>query len=273
MRNVKKGLLIGFVLVDSPGKSVKSVITIDGKYELHSPSIYADRMVRSLRLAMPNVTLVQFSDMTTPMLPGVDFVERCPYRDDSLMEFRLGALAALAKAADCRPWLQLDTDLLILKDLSPVLENDFDIAMLRRTKMLDPNGVNLAETMPYNTGVIFGRGSKVPELAYEILFQSKSPEYSAWFGDQRALSIAIEQAKPLVYDIGQSYNYTPSSVVDVPDHVSVVHYKGAIRKQWMIWHADYLLARSLHNGLVPKAVYEKYQEEVSRGGGAAADRA
>jgi hypothetical protein len=90
--------------------------------------------------------LLQMTDADTPAVPGADTVVRLPWAGERLMTYRLQHLAALAG-----PALIVDTDAVFMRDVRHVWEREFDVALSRRIGPApDPNGVVLAEVMPYN---------------------------------------------------------------------------------------------------------------------------
>jgi hypothetical protein len=171
--------------------------------------------------------LVQMTDERTPAVPGADAVVRLPWDGERLMTYRLQHLAALAE-----PALIVDTDVMFLRDVRDVWEREFDVALTRRTGPApDPNGVDLAEVMPYNTGVMFSRSQAFWQRCHELCL-GFPPEVQRWYGDQYAVRFAAPEFKVLELAV-DPYNYSPSSPDEDVSQKYVVHYKGA-RKEWML---------------------------------------
>lgn len=171
--------------------------------------------------------LVQMTDERTSAVPGVDAVVRLPWDGERLMTYRLQHLAALAE-----PALIVDTDVVFVRDVRHVWEQEFDVALTRRDgPALDPNGVDLAEVMPYNTGVMFSRSQPFWQRCHELC-SGFPPEVQRWYGDQYAVRFAAPEFKVLELAV-DPYNYSPGSADEDVSQRYVVHYKGP-RKEWML---------------------------------------
>jgi hypothetical protein len=171
--------------------------------------------------------LVQMSDERSPAVPGVDAVTRLPWDGERLMTYRLQHLAVFPE-----PALIVDTDVMILRDVCAIWEREFDVALTRRIgPALDPNGVDLAEMMPYNTGVMFSRSQAFWERCY-ALCREFPPEVQRWYGDQYAVRFAAPEFKVLELPV-DPYNYSPASPEEDVSGKLIVHYKGE-RKEWML---------------------------------------
>jgi len=171
--------------------------------------------------------LVQMTDERTPEVPGADTVVRLAWDGERLMTYRLQHLAALAG-----PALVVDTDVVFVRDVGHVWERAFDVALTRRTgPAFDPNGVDLAEVMPYNTGVMFSRSQAFWQRCHELC-SGFPPEVQRWYGDQYAVRFAAPEFKVLELPT-DPYNYSPGSPEEDVSQRYVVHYKGS-RKAWML---------------------------------------
>lgn len=171
--------------------------------------------------------LLQMTDEGTSVVPGADTVVRLPWDGERLMTYRLQHLAALAE-----PALIVDTDVVFMRDVRHVWERAFDVALTRRIGPApDPNGVDLAEVMPYNTGVMFSRSRAFWQRCHELC-SGFPPDVQRWYGDQYAVRFAAPEFNVLELPV-DPYNYSPGSPdEDVSQHY-VVHYKGP-RKEWML---------------------------------------
>jgi hypothetical protein len=171
--------------------------------------------------------VVQMTDERTPAVPGADAVVRLAWDGERLMTYRLQHLAALAG-----PALIVDTDVLFVRDVRHVWERVFDVALTRRNGPApDPNGVDLAEVMPYNTGVMFSRSQAFWQRCH-ALCRGFPEEVQRWYGDQYAVRFAAPEFSVLELPV-DPYNYSPGSPDEDVSQRYVVHYKGA-RKEWML---------------------------------------
>lgn len=222
-----------------------------------NPSALAGIMVASVKQTMPDCPVWQLTDRDTQEIPGVDKVVRLDLPKlgmakiyeaaivpAGVMLFRMRLLSTLDK----EPTITIDTDCIVQKDLSHVFDDDFDIALTYRdAPVIDPLGNNVAEHMPFNTGVMFCRN---PQVWKDCLFemQQMDMDLKTWYGDQLAIKHVSRsyKTKRLSCD---PYNYTPLNKNEDVSDKQVVHYKG-VRKAWMIEryssqaHAD-SLARPL----------------------------
>ena len=197
-------------------------------------------MVQSVLKAMPGAEIIQLTDEVTPQVKGVHSVIRKPY-DGFLMTFRMQHLAALKF-----DWITLDTDVIVLKDLSPVMAKDFDIALTkRRGKILDEDGTDIVAYMPYNTGVMFSKNPQFWENAYKTLLGMPESAHK-WWGDQLSVRLAADSARYTILELDcDTYNYPPKSADDNKD-CFVRHYKGK-RKEWML-NGDHQLHGTASSG-------------------------
>jgi len=189
-------------------------------------------MVRSVRRVIPNARIVQMSDKGTPEVPGVDEVRRLPY-DGYLMKFRLKHLADWPHEQA----LILDTDVIVKADVSDVFDQPFDLALTRRSKPeMSADGVDMAKRHPYNCGVMFSRSPAFWLECYRWL-QDAKPKLWGWWGDQEAVINVAPRYNILDLPV-EEFNWSPSGPEELSD-ARIWHYKGAIRKQWMLDIAAY----------------------------------
>jgi hypothetical protein len=193
-------------------------------------------MTRSVRAAMPDARIVHLTDTETPAVIGADAVERRPYDGSHLMTFRL---AHFAHMPPCDV-VFLDTDVIVQRDLAPLFASGFDIALTRRSDIgLDPQGVDVAAAMPYNTGVMLGRpsGRDFWQNALRVC-EGFEDDAQRWWGDQFAVKMVAEVAPIRILDLPcDPYNYSPSTENEDVSGKFVVHYKGP-RKAWMTRRAQ-----------------------------------
>ena len=189
---------------------------------------WAPLMVESIN-RVTGYPVIQLSDLNTPEVDGVDEVVRIPMRVP-LMPYRLKHLAL----CPYDEWVTFDTDIIVKKPLADVWARPFDVAITRRLrgKCLDPNGVDIAPHMPFNTGVMFSRDSSFWREAHDWLCK-QSQERQDWWGDQLAVAeVAQRRTHHVLLLPGEEFNWTPDKREDVSD-ARIWHYKGA-RKDWMM---------------------------------------
>jgi hypothetical protein len=162
--------------------------------------------------------IVQMSDLKTPEVPGVDEVVRLPFKVP-LMVYRLRHLWNYPHER----MLILDTDVLVKKSVEDVW-GDFDIALTRR-----PSEASFG--MPYNTGVMFSQNRSFWGACHDWLVWQR-PEWQAWYGDQRAVARMAGSYNVKTLS-AEEFNWSPNSRNDVSE-ARFWHFKGAIRKKWMI---------------------------------------
>lgn len=214
---------VGCFLVDT--QSVDSALGV----------ICAEALIRSVRATMPGVPVVQFTDERTAAVSGVDVVARLPLEP-------LARLRVRHQAACEGDWLFVDTDVVIQRDVRPVFDQSFDIAITTRNWKHLKVAVGFSERMPFNTGVVFSRCPAFWQDVYKRL--GKLPaEAQAWMGDQQAICDLIA-SKPR-YDIaflkGSRYNLPPAMAPDDTElsaqleaKASILHFKGGERKALLL---------------------------------------
>ena len=186
----------------------------------------AEHLLASVRQVMPGVKVYQLTDQHSPALHGIDEVDRCS--DDVPM-----AVLRMRLQGDCSgEWLFVDPDIIVQKDVRPVFDDQFDIALTDRigTSM---EGTPYAAAMPYNLGVAFSRSPAFWQEA-EAHLQHLPPALQEWEGDQRVICAMVRQKLGGSIKIlsGQIYNYPPNTPNEDVSHAAIVHYKGN-RKGWM----------------------------------------
>jgi len=126
------------------------------------------------------------TDADSPHVEGA-WRKEIPREWEGIMHYRAHAYAAYNK-----PGIYLDTDMLIRRDLSPIMELDFDVALTKRShKIITSNGVDVGKLMPYNGGFVAVQDPTFwPEVADRM--DGYDPEHQKWYGDQMAL---VEAAK------------------------------------------------------------------------------
>lgn len=167
---------------------------------------------------------LQMTDQETPAVAGVSKVFRLPWNKTRLMTYRLAHLAAQTE-----PMFVVDTDILFVRDVSDVWEQDFDAMLTKRTgPILDKNGVDVAQIYPYNCGVMACRNQEFWKYAFS--FCAMLPEsLQNWYGDQEGVKWATRKFNVLELPCDE-FNFTPASLDDIGD-ARILHLKGG-RKPW-----------------------------------------
>lgn len=186
----------------------------------------ASFMVSSLRKVMPDAQIIQQTDSVTKAIAGVDRVERLDWNGKQLMTYRLRHLSNLKE-----PTLVLDVDIVVQRDVSEIEQVEGDIVLTSRHAAKE----ELADAMPYNTGVMFVRNPTFFSDCWEWCKQASS-EVQRWGGDQLAVAAVVKDGKFTVSTIpGRIYNFSPKRRGDKRlEQAAIVHYKGADRKRWMV---------------------------------------
>lgn len=186
---------------------------------------YEPKFVASVRKAMPEARIVQFTDKTTDPLDVNEVV-----RDEitsPLWVHRWRSYSRLDGEVVC-----LDTDVIVQKDLSRVFALDFDVALTRRNQpILDPNGRDITKTMPFNGGVALSRNRGWLSFLADKCEELTTLEQD-WYTDQLAMTVCARAGGAVLQLPCDLYNYTPRTQGEDVSHAWVVHYKGN-RKQWM----------------------------------------
>lgn len=200
-------------------------------------------MVRSVKRAMPGARVVHLTDAETRAIDEADATVRRAYDGTFLMTYRLAHLAALPPADT----VFLDTDCVVQRDLSGLFTEEFDIALTRRENIgTDPLGTDVADAMPYNTGVMLSKGSGWAFWHNARDYCEQLPDsHRRWWGDQLAVKAIAEIAPLRIMQLPcQFYNYSPGSADEDVSDKYVVHYKGR-RKPWMIHRGEREFALAL----------------------------
>ena len=182
----------------------------------------AKHLIRSCREVMPDVVVVQLTDYKTPAI--CDDVRRIGGQLPM-------AVRRITHHAELEgDWLFIDTDCVILKDVRPVFEDDFEIALTDRKGSVwekSPYGM----VMPYNMGVTFSRGVSFWKLVLKYL-RNLPAQYQQWEGDQRVVCELVRAGYPVKVLPGRIYNFTPFTKDEPLDHAAILHLKGP-RKSWI----------------------------------------
>jgi len=182
---------------------------------------YAQMMVDTCR--MFNYHIVQMSDEVTPMLYGVNEVVRKPM-EKGQVTFRYRHLRDIEP-----PYISLDVDLLVIRDISGMIDPAYDVSMTYRKN----------HEMIYNGGVfsVHTRGFIEDCL---VALENMPDDWQNWTGGQRAMMSIGTSGKYKVkeLDVGE-WNHSPNVYNMIPCHSRILHFKGA-RKEFMEKSYDFI---------------------------------
>lgn len=186
--------------------------------------VLADFLLRSIRTTMPGVEVTQLTDATSPVLVGVDAVQRRPVAP--IAAFIAEHWAALEDG----DWLLVDSDVVVQKDVRPVFDQlKFDLAVATREGTLaSGEDAQFMRRMPFNCGVVYSRSAAGRRVLADRVRQL-SVQDQAWLGIQ----LVMPQLRPLI--LYNTFNFPPRTPDDshVPS-AHVVHYKGPWRKRLLL---------------------------------------
>jgi hypothetical protein len=171
---------------------------------------------------MPDVEIYHLTDMNCP-----SFAEpiRLP-KNEPMGVHRIRHYTQLVG-----DWLFCDSDVLFRKDVRPVFDEPFDVAVATR------GGDKVAATeygrvMPYNFGVVFSRSPAFWRKALEglLTMDAKAQE---WGGEQFVTGKLVDSGLFKTMVLPRGYNYTPEGAGEKLGGVSILHMKGH-RKKWIL---------------------------------------
>jgi len=206
-----------------------------------NPSRIPEIMVASVRAAMPGARIVQMTDLDTRKVIGVDEVIRKQWDQRLLMPYRLLHLQEFPAANA----IFLDADVVVQKDLGPLLRDEFDIGLTYRDET-DPSlrkSPQAYQMMPFNAGVMLSRpsGRDFWTEAYRVCL-AMPEDHQRWFGDQLAIKeVAARTTLKVKQYPCALYNYSPARWDEDLSEKYVIHYKGDNRKVWMLEQWKHLL--------------------------------
>lgn len=198
--------------------------------EMGKKSPLPELMVRSVRKAMPDVEIVQFTADKAAKVPGVTELKIMPVE-------RLAMAVLSAYRSVEGDWLFLDTDVIVQEDVRAVFADPFEIAVSERAGTLrdKENGSKFMAQMPYNKGAVFSRSDLFWEMAYDHCFDMEKGQQE-WMGDQVAMCRVIARDVFKVKVLPNRFNYAPLQRTEDVSDKAILHFKGD-RKSWMVGHA------------------------------------
>ncbi len=202
-------------------------------------------LAHSIRATNPAAQIIQCTDKSTPVVPNVNEVHRTTGDPDKLMIYRLQGFAALGLK---EPALYLDTDMLVLRQISPIellgqheailCKRSFNLQgpFIGRQRGLDFSEYHnkpLGEVYPFVACTTISRSQDFWEELSEILIRLDR-KFLEWYGDQEAM-----KAWGRSHSI-DSYGTLPESEYGcLPEerqmlkNAKILHFKGHQRKAAM----------------------------------------
>lgn len=185
-------------------------------------------MILSARKVMPDVEIVQLTDMKSAPIYGVDSIRRLPNEPLCVTTAR--------HYSQCEgDWLLIDTDIVIRKDVRHVFDGaTWDFALTDRLGTLVPGEKLFPWCGRFNIGVVFQRnGKEFWSAVVEGLLKSPK-DHQFWMGNQIVASKVLDGKNWNYVTIpGLEFNYPPKKKDDDVSHASILHYKGPDRKKWL----------------------------------------
>ena len=183
-------------------------------------------MILRLRETMPNANLIQISDFDTPKHEGVDVCIRTEYNEE-LSLFILKAFT-IVPYSEC---LFVGDDTIFQKDVSHLLDDDYEVLICTRPIMGDGVNKNYHINMPYNSGFVITKNPIFWKDCYDLA-KTYDKKYRVWLGDQMAINDIIKSGKYKLKEVdGRYYNAVPKKKNN-NGLAYVFHYKGD-RKEWL----------------------------------------
>ena len=191
----------------------------------------ADALVKSAKKVMPNVSVVHFTNDTSPAVSGT-----------STQRMDNQPMAKLRMRHHCNvtgDWLFVDTDVLFQQDVRPVFDKEFELAVTSREWDHLKPAAGFAERMPVNMGVVFSRSSAFWAECLARVKELPKPQQN-WMGDQEVFCEILAEDRYKVRQLkGAIYNFPPAlddndQSRELEANASIVHFKGEQRKPMML---------------------------------------
>lgn len=187
--------------------------------DLKTPQMAVDSV---LRLGMKCTVL---TDEDTPAIKGADCV-RFKKKGNGITHFRAHCYAEYNE-----PGIYLDTDMLVMRDLSPLMKLDFDVALTKRSgAIFDPSGFDVTQRMPYNAGFMAVKSKHFFDRLIKEIDQM-SLEDQSWYCDQVGIPDAMRGLNCVELPINLFNRTIKQPDLDVSS-AWVLHFKGR-GKQFM----------------------------------------
>lgn len=212
---------------------------IEGHWDEENTQLQRDLariMVASVRKMMPGVKVFMVTDKDTPAIEGI---EPARVSTDGYAEF-IPWVCHACSLFDGEV-LYLDSDVVVMRDLRPILNVPGDLIVPNRgPKIVD------GHMQPFIFGCVAYRSAAIWEEIRDRVLKM-APKERAWYGSQIAVfEMWMEEQNgrgkwQIVSIPRDTYNYTPKDAQEVPDDKWVLHYKGRKRKAWMLERWSHLL--------------------------------
>jgi len=203
-------------------------------------------LVASILLSNPSASITQCSDHETPAVAGITNLVRLEGNSDRLMTFRINAFSALHLD---KPAIYLDTDMIVLSELSPealsggkealLCQREFGLDLFHTGSMRDVSfpehkGRPMAEVYPYLACATVTKDYTVWADLHNIL-NTLDNRFHIWYGDQEAMRLWVDRNSQN-RDIGILPESKFACLPEEKEHLagaSILHFKGAARKSLM----------------------------------------
>lgn len=193
-----------------------------------------DMQIASAKRVMPDIEVVVLTDLKSDVSPYKTFRENVDKSHFTRDFLKLQSI--FLKSTAFKPTLFTGTDSLFQKDIRPVFDQSFDMAVTWR---------RIPEDMPINTGTVFIKNKNAADLILEIYY--KAYGIDNWFTDQIAYYeiIGKRNSPPYLQTIfykdykilflsARIYNFAPkkNQLPARDEAAAILHFKGP-RKYFM----------------------------------------
>ncbi len=202
-------------------------------------------LAQSIRATNPGARIIQCSDHSTQVVPNVTEVHRTPGDSSKLMIYRLNAFARLGLR---EPALYLDTDMLVLRQISPdalvgshqavLCKRSFNlqgpfIGQQRGLDFREYDGRPLGEVYPFVACATVSPNSDFWTELSNIL-SGLNKKFFEWYGDQEAMKAWCESRETNLYGTfpEAEYGCLPEER-EILNRAKILHFKGHHRKAAM----------------------------------------
>lgn len=189
---------------------------------------YAKIMVHSILRQMPGSIITQMSDKDARVIPGVSLVMRgnYVYQQDEYARMFFTNLVVVNQY----PSVYCDADMIFMGDVTPLFDDDFDMAICRRPPD-DGTSLSYRVIHPYNIGFMLFKNDSFLKICQSVI--------GTFFGGsefgiaQHVVGLVVNSGEfKIKFLDGNIYNRMPKDVDDFDPSVKVWHFKGN-RKNWM----------------------------------------
>lgn len=196
-------------------------------------------LVDSINLTNPGADIIQCTDLTTPLVPGITKKLRISGNPNEIMSFRINAFN---KAKLLNPAIYLDTDMLVIKkiNINQLLGKSFAL-MCKRNYTLEGAFIGnqrgltfheydkkpLGEVFPFVACATITKDYKFWSLLSDEILTLDS-RFQKWYGDQEAMKNVYFKLKNQLnfgYLNESEFGYLPGEKMS-PEPVKIIHFKG-----------------------------------------------